>query len=661
MMRNHGLIAGSAILSVLLLSTSQIARARDLQPTSPASENNRTVQPIDWSKFAAPVPTDAESETLRLILDNSVRYLLNAWWKDKKKYDTQIAAEYINFAKDPQVDLYGNPATSREQRVRPAATQALVLAISLRMGKYNPVTAGATAANARLRAVKLLKSVARSHWVNYSPGLDVVWWGNDWQSALWAYNAGLAAWMLWDDLSVADREYVRRMVEAEANRYIGYQTPYYARPDGIVNYPGDTKAEENSWNASVVHLALSMMPGHPHYRAWQYKDFEMLASVSAAPKNVNEYGVFNGVPLRWWLNGSNILADYTSINHSILHPDYLLPAGTILNTMMPSALADQPAPLATRLNATNIYEVLTDRLFIAGTIVPGTNTASWNRPGGYAANQVWPLGASLQNYVYRRDSSGNPIKDLYFPQGNDWGTMRRSQYVLMDVVAGALGLDAQSSAGRKAPVWEALHADVVLGLQNRAGHVGNTYETVEEDTFFSREESVALNAARAYFVKWMAANNKLNVSNEAIGVVVDNWDRGVLGDPFWAKETADSALGGTNPPNPGLDPAPSGNNLVAYPGTGSTPAMFPFRAPRTATFKVYAWWAADALNATNVSYTVRSDAGAQLVVRNQAQTGGQWVQLGTTGYPFTGGSLYYMDVAPNAGGKVRADAFLFVE
>ena len=67
-------------------------------------------------------------------------------------------------------------------------------------------------------------------------------WGDQWQSALWAAQGAEAAWFLWDKLSEQTRNLVLKMLIHEADRFIGYQVPYYQDKEGRIVTPGDTKS-----------------------------------------------------------------------------------------------------------------------------------------------------------------------------------------------------------------------------------------------------------------------------------------------------------------------------------------------------------------------------------------------------------------------------------
>src|SRR6476620_3382209 len=191
-----------------------------------------TVVPINWSVLNKGLPTDANSVRMGSILNNTNRYALTTWYTAKGyASSSQQAANYLDF---------GGVA---ETHIRPVASEAFGLAVSLKTGLYNPSVTGVDLHSAETKGAK---------------------------TALWAAYAGLAGWLMWDDpyLSATDRQNIRQLVEYEANRLIGYQVPYYQNAAGNIVYPGDSKAEENAWNAMLLETAVNMMPNHPNVAAW---------------------------------------------------------------------------------------------------------------------------------------------------------------------------------------------------------------------------------------------------------------------------------------------------------------------------------------------------------------------------------------------------------
>jgi hypothetical protein len=287
------------------------------------------VRPISWSALNATVPTNANALRLRDILRNANEYGLTTWWNTVKNFDEQ-SGSYLDFG--------GNG----EHSVRPAAGEALAVTVALKLGAYDAGITGVSDAAAQAIALKLVRSLAFRHLSNSSGG-----WGNVWQSALWTALTGTAGWLLWDDLPDTDREYVRRMVEYEADRFIGSRVPYFRNDAGAVQSSGDSKAEENSWNATVLQLATAMMPEHPRADAWMFKNAELMISAYARPSNTtNTSSLFHGRSLAWWLRGSNANEDFTVINHSRIHPDYMITVTQNLRAGLIYPMARLPTPKA---------------------------------------------------------------------------------------------------------------------------------------------------------------------------------------------------------------------------------------------------------------------------------------------------------------------------
>ncbi|MDI1336660.1 MAG: glycoside hydrolase family 43 protein [Lacunisphaera sp.] len=440
------------------------------EPVGPSA-----VVPVAWDKFTAPYPADTDAQRMRAILQHAVKHALTIWWHDRA-YDQQDDAPYLEFTHAK--------GKNSEQSIRPPAEQAYALAVALRLGLYDAAAIGVPAATAEGKALKLIRSVAYRHKAN-SPG----GWGDHWQSAAWTGWAAHAAWLLWDRLPETDRTYVERMVAYEADRFIDYAVPYYRDPSGKLIFPGDTKSEENAWNCSVLNVAVNMMPGHPHHDAWLRKSVELMVSTYARPSDVTRPDVINGKPLATWLHGSNSNEDGSLVNHHLIHPDYMV-AGLIEYNPAPLfALARQPVPAAAFFNVDRTYAALTDLAFTPGP-TPGDGAAANLPPGGT---------------IYRPGSA-----ELYYPQGNDWGTSRIMNFVFADALVHALKLDGHSTV--KAAEWEKLHATAALAMQARFTD-GRTYATEVEDKFHSRDGWIALRAAASCQVKWMMAQGGITVTD----------------------------------------------------------------------------------------------------------------------------------------------------
>ncbi|SCF45804.1 hypothetical protein [Micromonospora mirobrigensis] len=472
--------------SLALVATAGVTLLATLTaPATPAAAAGSAVVPIVMSNFSSTHPNDAGSVRLRAILRNTNQFALTTWYNETKNYDAQIGA-YLTF---------GGTA---EDNIRPPAAQAFGLAVSLKLGVYqtgNNSNPSPSATEAKTKTVRLISSLAYRHLVNTSGG-----WGNAWQSAHWAAFAGFAGWLMWDDLSTTDREYVRKMVEYEANRFNSYTVPYYRSATGAFLTPGDTKAEENAWNAQVLQVATAMMPTHPNYGTWMRKSAELMISATARPSDVTSTTVVNGRTLADWLDGSNTNADGTMTNHDRVHPDYMEAISLNLHAGLTSSLAGKGTPRAALFNAGVVYDALVDLNFVVGQ-------------NPYAADpRLTRTNAAPGGTIYRDGSS-----DIYYPNGNDWGTQRRMQFATMDVFADAFGIDALAS--QKGAYWEQYHAQKVLDMQNRftdrRTYLGAYNDVGSEDTYPGREEWVSHHAGWAYLARWIKYQNAFSISDQA--------------------------------------------------------------------------------------------------------------------------------------------------
>lgn len=425
------------------------------------------VEPITLDLNSLSYPDDEDSARIKNILLNTNKYGLTTWWNETKDFDEQ-GEGYLGLG------------GVEENDIRHPAAMSLGLATSLAFKVYDPSYVGVSEEVALDRTSQLISSLALHHKVNSLNG-----WGNKWQSAHWAYFTGFAGWLIWDDLSAKDQEYVRKMVEYEADRFIDYEVPYWKNTEGEVLYPGDTKAEENAWNAQLLQLATAMMPNHKHWNAWMNKNIELMVSSAATPADYNNNQVINGKSVKDWVDGSNTNEDGTVVNHGFIHPDYMEFIAFNNTSGIHYTLAGMSTPEAAFYNSELVYSAYMELPF---------SNPPFEGPGGT---------------IYKMDSS-----DIYYPQGNDWGTDRRMQFATLDIFADAFGYDSSLSKGGS--YWEPFHAQKVLDMQNRHSD-GHTYATFMEDTYDGREEWVAHHAAWALMAKWIKDHPALKRSNKSYG------------------------------------------------------------------------------------------------------------------------------------------------
>lgn len=463
-----GLLCHCAALALAVTTASQPAVSA---PTLPGVAH---VTPIDWSKFKCQPATGADAERFAKILLNANKYALSTWWTEH------------GFAQ-PGLDGYLDFKGPSERSIRPAASEAQGLAISLRLGLYSAEATGVSREEAERKTLALIRSLTHRHRANSPNG-----WGSAWQSPSWAEYTVMAGWLMWDRLEPATRMELVAMAESEAAWVMSNKgkpkIKTYRDRSGKIISPGDTGTEENAWDASLLVAVTAMMPQHPQNSRWMNQMITLMLLAHARPSDVNRTDVVHGKPLSEWLPGSNLNEDGTVINHGRIHPDYMTaglyqfcPAGAY-------TLARLPVPEVARFNFELPYRALADLQFVAGQKMEG-------RP-------VQPPGGT----IFKPDSA-----DVYFPHGNDWGTGRRENFAESDAVIVALTKDA--GLKQRAAVWEQKHTENVLGMQARFQD-GRTYGDKSEDNFHSREECVAVSSAHAYLLKWLMQQAPLRFTNQ---------------------------------------------------------------------------------------------------------------------------------------------------
>ncbi len=433
------------------------------QGNAAVAARNRVV-PISWEKFPRGLPADADAERIRLILLNANRYALTTWWK----------ARGFGVQKEPILDFFGRGETN----IRPVANEAFALAVALATGAYDAQRVGVPRDIAIERTVRLVTSLARRHRATTKKG-----WGNSWQTASWATSSGFAAWLFWDRLTPQAQKEVQVMVEFESNRLNALGVPSYRSATGTIIYKGDSKAEENAWNAMILQLAIAMMPHHANRDIWRTKMLQYMLSAFSRPQDVGSDRVVHGRALSEWLTGSNINEDGSVVNHGRIHPDYMAAITSNIHAALTHTLAGFPTPRAAFFNADVVYRGLVDQSHKGKTIY---------EPG---------------------------VATIWYPQGTRWGSKRRMNFALLDIEARAFGFDRKASV--KAGEWERLHAQAVLEMQRRAKD-GRTYQDPEEDRYQGREEWVADLAAQAYLTKWIKRQGGFSVTDDAFPFKIVN-------------------------------------------------------------------------------------------------------------------------------------------
>ena len=445
--------------------------------TSCPTSTQRRVGDTDWVVPSSMLDSDVTATVGQVgrqvqgSLEESERYLLGSQFD--ATWQATSGAAYL--------DLLTGSRDTDELQIRLPAMSAFTVAVGLRTGAFHPAQIGTGAATAHRYVDQLVRSIACAH-VSVSPG----GWGRGWQSPQWAMLTGAAAWLDWNRLTPQTRLDVTSMVVAEADRLSTRAAAYWGRRDGTIVTPGDTKAEENAWNASLLAFAAAMMPAAPQAARWRSQAAELAVAAYSTRADTRSSTVVNGVPLSRRLNGFNAYSDGTVENHQRIHPDYASSVQLLWTAADFDRLARRRVPEAMFHNGGLVYSAFSTRRYVAGAASPAGGT--FGEPGGtvYVPGHSW----------------------IYYPQGDDWGTARRAHFVSMDAHAKVYAryLRARGWAAGKALRW---HETAQRNLVAASGaDDGRTYSldpsvAAQQDTYPGREEYAAQNLATAWLALYV--------------------------------------------------------------------------------------------------------------------------------------------------------------
>ena len=459
-------------------------------PAEVAAETNGGREPID------------HSAELVEIMNLNLRYILNTWWPSEKDYvyaaatsmnsDQQLTEERRAAIRDSarafadwrDVDEFPILYLSREQAengIRPVSHAIYCIVLALHYGYYDEEIAGVSGEDAEAMCIKLINSVVEEHRSNHPDDQEDRYWGDSWQSPLWAENIGLGAWLLRDSMKPEDYAKAERMVLNEADRMAyDFEIPYYQDENGTIIYPGDTKGEEIAWSAKILALACAMFPDSEKLPDWSDKLERMLVSSTAMQEDLGSERIVDGRKVGDLINGSNVNEDGTVVNHDLVHIDYMATIYEEMgDTIVVYKIAGEPVPEAATFNLDKIYRGLIDVDL-----------------GKYDESRAG------KNF-YLRDENGQPTGEVTMPGKNDWGKPGYAIYYLCDVMTDRLDLDTDIEETYKAHVWEELHYEKMRDQVRRETDGGITGQFFQpgENSFVSGELFMMHNLAEAYVLQ----------------------------------------------------------------------------------------------------------------------------------------------------------------
>lgn len=375
----------------------------------------QSIRPLDWSKLGDEPRDDTLAKLCDELMSHTQDRLAQKWLHRITKKTKQLGD-----GADRMLDFGHN-----EGHIRPNAVMARTLALAIRIGKYRADKSGASIAEIEKLLPLVVRSLAKDHKAN--GGLGDKAWGGQWQSAMWAAQTAQTAWIIWEQLTDQDRQWVLTMLSYEADRFLKK-----APPTSNEKSVKDTKGEENAWNAPCMLTASLMLAGHPHEQLWRERAIVYYLNAVATPHDLNSQRVVDGKPLKERLVGYCITEDYAVGNHGAYpHPGYTASSYLDVRMLIFSSLAGVQPPQALLYNAEPIYRMFVDHRWQA---------PPYEAPGGT---------------IYQPDGS------IYWPIKKEKERAGRYyKWLKQDILAHTYGFDRNCSI--KADVWAQKHGDLIL-------------------------------------------------------------------------------------------------------------------------------------------------------------------------------------------------------
>jgi len=219
-----------------------------------------------------------------------------------------------------------NTMGNDERGVRPNADLSMICAFLVKYGKDRvTLPAGVTWDDLETMAMKSLVFAYSTHKANK---LKVCsggnYWGSvstgdfAWESSLWAMSVAYSAFFQWDKLNDAQKGYIYQLLKAECNYELGRSIP--------TGYAGDTKAEENGWEADILAATLGLFPNDELAPRWFQRLREFAINSYSQKDDATDNTVvdpdYDQKTVKDLYKGKNLYDDFTLQNHKYFHTSY---------------------------------------------------------------------------------------------------------------------------------------------------------------------------------------------------------------------------------------------------------------------------------------------------------------------------------------------------
>ena len=288
----------------------------------------------DYEIPTDPTETDVNSPTEGVVLGDFVgeTQMKNDLLQMLANFATYLKNDFQEcVAPNSQGEVCGcfkgeNTMANDERGVRPNADLSMICAFLVKYGKGKVTLPGGVTWN-DLETIAM-KSLVFAYSTHKANKLKVCsgnnYWGSmstgdfAWESSLWAMSVAYSAFFQWDKLSDTQRNYIYQLLKAECNYELNRTIP--------TGYSGDTKSEENGWEADILAATLGLFPNDPLAPRWFQRLREFAINSYSQKDDATDNTVidpdYDTKTVKDLYKGQNLYDDYTLQNHNYFHTSY---------------------------------------------------------------------------------------------------------------------------------------------------------------------------------------------------------------------------------------------------------------------------------------------------------------------------------------------------
>ncbi len=472
------------------------------------------------------VPEDEMMKDLLKMLAGFTPYMKNYWFQCASPNSKGESCGFFYNTENGSSPSCPNG----EKGVRPNADLSMIAAFLVKYAKPEGISlpSGITYDLLEEYAMKSLVYAYSTHKANK---LKVCsggnYWGSTstsdavWESSLWAMSVAYSAFFQWDKLTQEQKGWIYALLKAECNYEL-----YRSVPTG---YAGDTKAEENGWEADVLAATLGLFPDDPLAGQW----FERMRLFAVNSYSHGDDAARTGEIDSWydhttWANlykGNNLYSDWTLQNHNLFHTSY---QNVVMQELGEAALAlklfqganQQWHSAALQHNNQEVMDNVLNWLALADGELAMPNGNDWSL---FLYDQITSYSTQA---CFQRDANALLLENLAYKQikARQTTTSDGSWLLRPDVAARRMGVEAHRvmmtylmhlmmpTTGMKAPTWKEFreaHAEAkIFPCQN-------VVRGYSPSRFTCFSWSTGLKSYTGYFAADKADKNKIVVPYRA--------------------------------------------------------------------------------------------------------------------------------------------------